>query len=119
MLIIQTDFLCMVGIITVGVSSSLSYYNTCSMCVEVLFSHPGLRPVQRLGGRGCNKFVPVMAGDGTKIAPTGDIFDQPPGGMISIRGKLHVVLSPDGAVLVTSPGMELSYPRPPRSLNNS
>ena len=33
------------------------------------------------GGRGCNKFVPVSGGSGTKIAPTGDIFDQPPGGM--------------------------------------
>ena len=35
------------------------------------------RPVQRLGGRGCNKFVPVLGGNGTKIAPTGDIFNQP------------------------------------------
>ena len=53
-------------------------------------------------GRGCNKFVPVLGGDGTKIAPTGNIFDQPPGGMISIRGKLadhvgdHVLLSRKG-----------------------
>ena len=31
------------------------------------------------GGRGCNKFVPVLGGEGTKISPTGDIFDQPPG----------------------------------------
>ena len=30
------------------------------------------------GGRGCNIFVPVLVGNGTKIAPTGDIFDQPP-----------------------------------------
>ena len=30
-------------------------------------------------GRGCNIFVPVLGGNGTKIAPTGDIFDQPPG----------------------------------------
>ena len=30
------------------------------------------------GGRGCNKFIPVLGGNGTKIAPTGDIFDQPP-----------------------------------------
>ena len=38
------------------------------------------RPVQRFGGGGggCNKFVPVLGGDGTKIAPTGDISDQPP-----------------------------------------
>ena len=33
------------------------------------------------GGRGCRKFVPVLKGDGTKIAPPGDIFDQPPGEM--------------------------------------
>ena len=32
-------------------------------------------------GRGCNIFVPVLGGNGTKIAPTGDIFDQPPGQM--------------------------------------
>ena len=33
------------------------------------------------GGGGCNKFVPVLGGNGTKIAPTGDIFDEPPGQM--------------------------------------
>ena len=78
---------------------------------------------QRLGGgRGCNKFVPVLRGDGTKIAPTGDIFDQPPGGISFNRGKLadhardYLVLSPEGVVLVTSPGTESSYPRPPQSL---
>ena len=38
-------------------------------------------------GRGCNKFVPVLRGNGTKIAPTGDICDQPPGEMSWIRGK--------------------------------
>ena len=32
-------------------------------------------------GRGCNKFVLVLRGNGTKIAPTGDICDQPPGEM--------------------------------------
>ena len=32
-------------------------------------------------GRGCNDFVPVLRGNGTKVAPTGDIFDQPPGQM--------------------------------------
>ena len=29
-------------------------------------------------GREYNKFVPVLVGNGTKIAPTRDIFDQPP-----------------------------------------
>ena len=33
------------------------------------------------GGRGCRKFVPVLKGDGTKIAPPGDIFGQPSGEM--------------------------------------
>ena len=33
------------------------------------------------GGRGCNIFVPVLGGNGTKIAPPRDIFDQPPGQM--------------------------------------
>ena len=33
------------------------------------------------GGRGCNKFVPVLSGDGTKIVPPGDLFDQAPGEM--------------------------------------
>ena len=33
------------------------------------------------GGRECNIFVPVLGGNGTKIAPTGNIFDQPPGQM--------------------------------------
>ena len=31
------------------------------------------------GGRGRHNFVPVLRGDGTKIAPRGDLFDQPPG----------------------------------------
>ena len=78
------------------------------------------------GGRwGCNKFVSVLRGDGTKTAPIGDIFDESPGEMSWIRGNFadhvgnHVVLSPEGAVLVTSPGTESSYPRPPHSLNDS
>ena len=77
------------------------------------------------GGRGCNKCVPVLRGNGTKIAPTGDIFDQPCGGVSWIVGKLadhvrdHVVLSPEDGVLMTSPGTESSYSRPPRSLNHS
>ena len=32
------------------------------------------------GDRGCRTFVPVLKGDGTKIASPGDIFD-PPGEM--------------------------------------
>ena len=58
----------------------------------------------------CNIFVPVLIGDGTKIAPTEDILDQTPGGMSWIQGKLtdhvgeHVVLSPEGVVLIAFPG---------------
>ena len=76
-------------------------------------------------GRGCNEFVPVLRGNGTKIAPTGDICDQLPGEMSWIRGKLadhvgdHAVLSPEEIVSVTSSGTKLSYPRPSQSLNNS
>ena len=82
-------------------------------------------PVQQFRGRGCNKLVPVLRGNGTKIAPTGDICVQPPGEMSWIRGKLadhvgeHAVLSPEEVVLVTSSGTELSHPRPSQSLNNS
>ena len=77
------------------------------------------------GRRGCNKICPRFGRGRHEINPTGDIFDQSLGGMISIRGKLadhvgdHVVLFPEGAVLVTSPGKESSYPRPPQSLNDS
>ena len=76
-------------------------------------------------GRGCNKLVSVLRGNGTKIAPTGDICVQPPGEMSWIRGKLadhvgdHAVLSPEEVVLVTSSGTELSHPRLSQSLNNS
>ena len=42
---------------------------------------PVLDPFNDCGGRGCNKFVPVLGGDSTKTAPVGGIFDQPPGGM--------------------------------------
>ena len=77
------------------------------------------------GGRGCSKYVPVLRGNGTKIAPIGDLFDQPSGGINWIRVKLaghvrdHVVLSPEVGVLVTFPGTESLDPRPPQSLNNS
>ena len=33
----------------------------------------------RGGGRGCHKFVRIWRGDDLKIAPSGDLFDQPPG----------------------------------------
>ena len=33
------------------------------------------------GGWGRHKFVPVLGGDDTKVAPPGDLFDQPPGEM--------------------------------------
>ena len=72
-----------------------------------------------------SQFFPVLGGDGTKIAPPVDLFDQPLGEISSIQGKLadhvgdHVVLSPERVVLVNSPGTESSYPRPPQSLKHS
>ena len=56
------------------------------------------------GGGGCHNFVPVLGGDDTKIAPPGDLFDQPHCEMSWIRGKLadhagdHAALSPEGVV---------------------
>ena len=114
--------------------SSLAARMAISLLDHLLFVFPtachtpdrGKRVVQRLGGgAGTSQFVPVLGGDGTKKAPPGDLFDQPPGEMSWIRGKLadhvgdHVVLSPEGVVLVTSPGTESLYPLPPQMLNNS
>ena len=49
---------------------------------DVSVGRRGARPVQRLGGDGdVTFFVPVLGGNGTRIAPTGDIFDQPLGQM--------------------------------------
>ena len=68
---------------------------------------------------------PFRDGGWHEIAPPGDLFGQSPGEMILIRGKLadrvgdHVLLPPDGVVLVISPRTESSYPRPPQSLKHS
>ena len=75
-----------------------------------------------IGGAGVSQICPRFRGDDTKIAPPGDIFDQPSDKMSRIRDKVahhvgdHVVLSPEGAALVTSTGMESSYPRPPQTI---
>ena len=56
------------------------------------------------GGGECRRFVPIWIGDGTKMAPPGDIFDQLPGEMNLLRVKLanhleeHAVLSPERSV---------------------
>ena len=84
-----------------------------------------IEPFNDWGGRECRKFVPVLRGGGIKIAPPGDIFDQPLGEMSWIRGKrvdrveVQTLLSTEGAVLTTTSGTELSHPRPPQSLNDS
>ena len=55
--------------------------NTC-IDVVLIYVITGGRPVQRLGGgRECNIFVLVFGENDTKIAPTGDKFDRPPGQM--------------------------------------
>ena len=43
------------------------------------------------GGLGCHKFVTVLGGDGTKIAPLGDLFDQPPGECIQLGASLPTI----------------------------
>ena len=54
----------------------LTFFIFCVMCgLEKL----GLESFKDWGGRGCHKFVPVLAGDKSKIAPRGDLCDQPPG----------------------------------------
>ena len=54
----------------------------CANSFSLLQQAVQVRAVQRLGGgRGCNKFVSVLGGDGTKIAPTGDLFGHPPSQM--------------------------------------
>ena len=78
-----------------------------------------LDPFNDWGG-GCNKFVPVLGGNGKKIAPTGDIFDRTPGQMRLIRGKLadyvgdRAVLSPERGCFSDLPGDEIvvSLPSP-------
>ena len=71
------------------------------------------------GGRDCRKFFPALGEDGSKTAPPWDVFDQPPGELSWIRGKLadhvkdHAVLYPEGTILVTTMGTESIYPRPP------
>ena len=66
-----------------------------------------------------SQICPVLGGDGTKLAAIRDIFNQSSGEMSGTRGKLtdHVedraVLSPEGAVSMTSSGTESSYPHPP------
>ena len=61
-------------------------------------------------GEGRLENFPVLGGDGTKTVPPGDIFDQPPCERSSIQTKFadnvgdRVVLSPEGAVMLTSPG---------------
>ena len=66
---------------------------------DIQYTH---EPFNDWGWRGCNNVFPVLLGNGTKTAPTVDIFGQPPGQMRRIRGKLadyvgdHVVLSPEG-----------------------
>ena len=42
---------------------------------------PRIRSTVGGGGGGCNNFVPVLRRNGTKIAPTGDMFDEVPGQM--------------------------------------
>ena len=47
-------------------------------CDCMFWDDRGGDPSNGWGEKGrCNKFVPVLGGDGTKIVPTGNIFDNP------------------------------------------
>ena len=93
--------------------------------VQSFYSSLARESLNDWGDRACRKFVPGLGEDGTNIAPSGDIFDQPPGRMSSIWGKLadhvgdHVVVFPEGADSETNQGTKSSYPRPPQSFNDS
>ena len=46
--------------------------------LRLSFPHPLLSRSTIGGGQGCNKFVPVLGGEYTRVAPPGDLFDQHP-----------------------------------------
>ena len=55
-----------------------------SSCVQSCLNTLTLGSRSTIGGGwgwGCHIFVPVLGGDGTKIAPPGDLFEPPPGEM--------------------------------------
>ena len=70
-----------------GSRNSLSLSRCMSekcLLISILAATPTLitEPFDDWGaGGGCNNFFPVLEGNGTKIVPTGDISDQPPGQM--------------------------------------
>ena len=85
------------------------------------------RPVQRLGGGGgdVTNLSSFWEGTARKYPLVGTYLTNPWSNAMNsgqtcrpCRGS-HVVLSPQGAVLVTSPGTKSSYPHPPQSLNPS
>ena len=64
---------------------------------------PAFEPFHDWGrGRGCNNFFPVLGENGTKIAPTGDIF-----GKLADHVGDHVVLSPERGCFGDLPGDEI------------
>ena len=71
------------------------------------------------------QFFPLLRGDGTKIAPTGDMLDKLSCENCSIKNKLaahvgdHEILSPGGSVLETPPKQNRQIPPAPESLNDS
>ena len=103
---------------------SLRYDRGCD--IEKLFSQSIFFTSEFFTGGGGGGVLNLFRvwGGGTKNSPTGDTFDQLPGEMSQIRGKIaynigdYLVSSPKGAVMVSSPGTESLNPRP-HSLNES
>ena len=73
---------CQAAPVLLFVAGKKIHFACLSFCLFAIFfrDHSRYEPFNDWGGgRGCNNFVPVLGGNGTKIAPTGGIFDQPPG----------------------------------------
>ena len=69
------------GVITIFQSSGRLWMRNALSTQPLALLTTRVESFNDWGDRGCRKFVPVLGGDGTKIAPPGDIFDQAPGEM--------------------------------------
>ena len=63
----------------VSIYKSVQFISTTT--INISPRPKGVLSRSTIGGRGCHKFVPILAGEGTKTAPQGDLLGQPPGEM--------------------------------------